>query len=58
MTVLVLPTPEPKATIIGFNPDGSPIWGTVNMHRIRSGNGWIEIPAKGASPDQVARARA
>lgn len=44
MTTIMLPSPEPKATIIGFTPDGSPIWGTRQVSRIRDRKaGWIEV---------------
>ena len=42
---IALPAPKPKAVIIGTAPDGTLVWATRPMIRIRSGNGWIEIPA-------------
>lgn len=46
MTIIALPSPEPKATITGFTPSGDPIWSIIPMHRLRDRKaGWIEVPA-------------
>jgi hypothetical protein len=46
VTIIALPSPEPKATITGFTPSGEPIWSIIPMHRLRDRKaGWMEVPA-------------
>lgn len=34
--------PEMKSTIVGFTPDGAPIWRRIPVTRVRKNNGWDE----------------
>lgn len=47
MTIIALPQPEPKQTIVGFiNGDVlHPIWADEPVTRLRVGNGWREVRA-------------
>ena len=50
--------PEMKSTIVGFTPDGAPIWRRIPVTRIRINQGWVETRLNDTTEDRDERASA